>query len=178
MLILAVVLGFMVFFSLQAHAASPTAQEMDEARRWAAAKFVGQSPDLPFSFVYGGQSSRELLPTWTLERTEEKLDDQRSRRALIYTDPDTRLQSAADLAARTDHDTIPEIPAFLVKTLEQERLRQSAAGPEGAEDVVVEAIEGDEAPDEAEPAAEQARADEPTDDDSEQTPPRDGDPTP
>ena len=47
--------------------------------------------ELPFSFTYGGKPSAELLPTWKLERATRKLDEQRTERALTYTDPQTGL---------------------------------------------------------------------------------------
>ena len=74
-----------------AHAATPTPDEMGAARRWFAARFTAQTPDPPFSFTYGGQSSAELLKTWGLKRGKRKLDAQRTERTLTYTDPKTGL---------------------------------------------------------------------------------------
>ncbi|HOX37547.1 MAG TPA: alpha-galactosidase, partial [Candidatus Brocadiia bacterium] len=45
----------------------------------------------PFSFVYGGRPSADLLKTWKLERTSRQLDDRRVERILTYTCPDTGL---------------------------------------------------------------------------------------
>ncbi len=50
------------------------------------------STDPPFSFVYGGQSSSELLETWKMERSSKKLDSNREQRTIIWTDPATKLQ--------------------------------------------------------------------------------------
>jgi alpha-galactosidase len=47
--------------------------------------------DLPFSFTYGGQPSAALLKDWKLDRQVAKLDDQRTRRTLTWTDPKTGL---------------------------------------------------------------------------------------
>src|ERR1035438_10327277 len=83
--------------------------EMAEARRWAAAKFDGvqavaanlpmregerlpYSTEPPFSFSYGGQGSEELLKAWPCQRTTRKLDDQRTERTSVWTDPKTGLQ--------------------------------------------------------------------------------------
>lgn len=49
------------------------------------------SSDLPFSFRYGGQPSDTLLNEWPLEREVERLDTQRTRRTLTWTDPRTAL---------------------------------------------------------------------------------------
>lgn len=49
------------------------------------------SPELPFSFRYGGQPSGALLQDWRLERHVERLDDQRTQRTVSWTDPKTGL---------------------------------------------------------------------------------------
>lgn len=48
--------------------------------------------DAPFSFVYGGNSSREFLKDWITEVSSKKLDANRLRRTTTYTDPRTGLQ--------------------------------------------------------------------------------------
>jgi len=83
---------------------APTLAEMCLARRWTAAKFedpAKQPPsvakdaavtaDPPFSFVYGGRPSAELLKTWTVERTSRELDALRSEHTIVYRDPATGL---------------------------------------------------------------------------------------
>ena len=91
-----VICGVLTFlFCLLAHVAAPavtvTPQEMAEASRWLAAKFVGEKPDLPISFVYDGKPSGELLPNWKLHRESKKLDPQRTEHTLTYTDPKSGL---------------------------------------------------------------------------------------
>jgi len=44
-----------------------------------------------FSFTYGGRPSSQLLKTWKVERTSKKLDDARTQRTIVYTDPATGL---------------------------------------------------------------------------------------
>ncbi len=50
-------------------------------------------PDMepPFSFVYGGRPSAELLSSWRLARGQRKLDEHRTERTLTYSDPATGL---------------------------------------------------------------------------------------
>ncbi len=48
--------------------------------------------EAPFSFVYNGQASAELLRDWPCQRTARKLDDQRTERTSVWTDPKTGLQ--------------------------------------------------------------------------------------
>lgn len=47
--------------------------------------------EVPFSFRYGSQSSRELLSAWEVERSARQLDRLRTEHTLTYTDPKTRL---------------------------------------------------------------------------------------
>ena len=47
--------------------------------------------ETPFSFIYGGNPSTELLKTWELKRSTQRLDDQRTEHTLTYTDPKTDL---------------------------------------------------------------------------------------
>ncbi len=44
-----------------------------------------------FSFKYGGKSSREWLPLWKVERSTGRMDAERTRHALAYSDPETGL---------------------------------------------------------------------------------------
>ena len=44
-----------------------------------------------FSFTYGGRPSSELLKTWKVERSANKLDDARTEWSIVYTDPKTGL---------------------------------------------------------------------------------------
>lgn len=44
-----------------------------------------------FSFKYDGKPSAEFLKTWDLKRTARKLDERRTERTLVYTDPKTGL---------------------------------------------------------------------------------------
>ena len=48
--------------------------------------------EAPFSFVYDGKASADLLKEWPCERTARKLDAQRTERTSVWTDPATGLQ--------------------------------------------------------------------------------------
>jgi hypothetical protein len=50
------------------------------------------STEPPFSFVYGGKASAELLKEWKCERASRKLDEHRTERTSVWTDPGTALQ--------------------------------------------------------------------------------------
>jgi len=69
----------------------------DGATVWLDDLPMAQSPvllepdSLPFSFVYGGQSSAALLNSWDVERISEVLDANRTQHTLTFADPDTGL---------------------------------------------------------------------------------------
>ena len=52
---------------------------------------VGKS-SLPLSFTYGGRPSAPLLAEWPAKRADERLDANRTRRTLTWTDPKTGLE--------------------------------------------------------------------------------------
>jgi alpha-galactosidase len=76
-------------------AVTPMAAEMAQSRGWMAARFedVPEAKSVApfFSFTYDGRPSAELLKTWELNRSSQKLDDQRTQHTLTYTDPKTKL---------------------------------------------------------------------------------------
>ncbi len=47
---------------------------------------------MPFSFVFGGQSSRDLMKDWEPKRDTKKLDEFRTQYTLFYTDAQTGLE--------------------------------------------------------------------------------------
>jgi alpha-galactosidase len=53
---------------------------------------LGIGSRLPFSFVYGRQSSRELLGKCQKKTQSQALDDNRTEHVVIWTDPKTQLQ--------------------------------------------------------------------------------------
>jgi alpha-galactosidase len=79
--------------SSRAGALSPTLEELNAARQFAADKLCGKDPaGLPFSFVYDGKSSSELLKTWQRKEAREDVDAARTKRVIEYVDPQSRLQ--------------------------------------------------------------------------------------
>ncbi len=75
---------------LRAQSASPSPEEMAQARQWTAAKLANGGQPF-FSFTYGGKPSAELLKGWEFERASRRLDQWRTQHTLTYTDPKTGL---------------------------------------------------------------------------------------
>jgi alpha-galactosidase len=66
------------------------------------ARRVTAATELPFSFVYGGRHSAELLHTWERSGTAETLADGTLRQTVTLTDPATRLRVQAVGTLYTD----------------------------------------------------------------------------
>jgi alpha-galactosidase len=64
------------------------------------------STNAPFSFVYNGKASEDLLPAWKLERSSRPLDAQRRERTLLWTDGDTGLQARCVAVEYADFPTV------------------------------------------------------------------------
>jgi alpha-galactosidase len=60
----------------------------------------------PFSFVYGGKSSDNLLGNWMFAESVEKLDENRIQKTQTYEDPITGLQVRAVIVSYRDFPTV------------------------------------------------------------------------
>jgi alpha-galactosidase len=93
---LGIVAALWIVSAQSAVAVSPTPAELAEARKWVAVAFengpTNDSQKRPFSFIYDGKPSAELLGTWKLKRASRPLDKQRTEHTLAYTDPRTGLE--------------------------------------------------------------------------------------
>jgi alpha-galactosidase len=56
----------------------------------------------PFSFVYGGRPSAEILPHWKRQDSIQRIDDSETWKILTLTDPETELEIQAVLTIYTD----------------------------------------------------------------------------
>lgn len=71
-----------------------------------------QVPRLPFSFVYDGQASSDLLAKWPRKVTEKRLDAERAQRVLAFTDPDTGLACEAQVTLFSDFPAVEWVLHF------------------------------------------------------------------
>ncbi|MCL5097328.1 MAG: alpha-galactosidase [Candidatus Omnitrophica bacterium] len=69
-----------------------TDAEIRQARQWVESSFLADRPVAPFSFVYGGLSSSELLKSWQVRHSKSSLDQNRTRHTLTYTDSQSGLE--------------------------------------------------------------------------------------
>jgi len=74
------------------------------------AKAAGLSTAIPFSFVYGGKASAELLPNWKRSLVKLPAKDGRETHAVTWADPATGLEVTAEV---TLFDQFPAVEALL-----------------------------------------------------------------
>ena len=97
-----IVLGLLFASATSAKPVAIEPSELSKAQRWFAVCFKsvnpvdgrvgGLSTRLPFSFVYGGKPSSELLKNWQPTTGERPLDEQRTEHTLSFSDPKSGLQ--------------------------------------------------------------------------------------
>ena len=104
--ILALLLG--VLPSRAADTVKPTADEMAEARRFVAAKFLARASAHrpPFSFIYNGRPSSEFLATWKVDRKSKKIDEHRTAHTVVYSDPAGGLSVRCEAVEYDDYPTV------------------------------------------------------------------------
>jgi len=117
----------------RAWAVTPTPEEMDAAKRFATEKLASADPaSIPFSFVYGGKPSGELLKTWQRSQKTESVDPGEkgdsphlceapsgpsrqmgtvpffpgTKRTITYADPQTGLQVRCEAIEYRDFPTV------------------------------------------------------------------------
>lgn len=81
-------LGLIGLLAWPAAAVTVDAADQQLAQAWLDRHFSGEPPnDPPFSFVYDGKSSRELLAQWKFSRAEKKLEGGKTESTLTFTGP-------------------------------------------------------------------------------------------
>ena len=94
-------------------AVTPTGKELHRAQAWTSANFpaAGARQHLPpFSFVYDGKPSRELLPAWKFAARPGTQEGSKRRQIYNYRDPATGLELTCDV---TSYDDFPAVEWIL-----------------------------------------------------------------
>lgn len=73
---------------------------------------AGLKGALPFSFTYGGKSSRDLLPTWKRSHTKAPAEDGRERHVVTWSDAATGLEVAAEAVLFADSPAVDWVLRF------------------------------------------------------------------
>ena len=95
-----------IAYAGQSPAALPTAQEIETAETWVKKNLSAQTEQPPFSFVYGGKSSADMLKKWKVERETRKLDKSRTGHTITYNDTDTSLSVRLEGVTYSDFPTV------------------------------------------------------------------------
>ncbi|MDO8685161.1 MAG: alpha-galactosidase [Clostridiales bacterium] len=61
-------------------------------KNWTEKIFSSENPKLPFSFVYGGRQSEDLLSSWKLSKKTNIIDTARTAHLIMLEDPETGLE--------------------------------------------------------------------------------------
>jgi len=77
--------------AMSANAVSPSREELAAGKQWTMAHLGSCKAALPFSFVYDGRSSSELLAQWEFKSGSRKLDERRTEHILTWSDPQSRI---------------------------------------------------------------------------------------
>lgn len=106
-----VLLSLMIALGLlsdSSQAVSPTPAELSDARTWTDRQFANTPNETapPFSFLYDGKPSKELLNKWTFSETVRKIDAVRTERTRTYTDPKTGLVAQCVLVQYADFPVV------------------------------------------------------------------------
>ena len=80
--------------------------EADFHVRWVQQALSEAPAALPFSFLYGGRHSSELIGKWKRSVTEESVNADKLRRTLTLTDPETGLEVRAVAAVYVDTPSV------------------------------------------------------------------------
>lgn len=89
-----------------------TNQEMSASNQWVLDHFYAESAVPPFSFVYDGHPSSEILNTWRVNRSDKKIDENRTARTLTYTDPKTHLEVQCQVVEHSDYPAVEWVVHF------------------------------------------------------------------
>ena len=73
-------------------AGAATKEDASTKNAWFKEHLTDGKSSLPFSFTYDGRPSAPLLAEWPVKVAEERLDANRTRRTLAWTDPKTGLE--------------------------------------------------------------------------------------
>jgi alpha-galactosidase len=100
------VLALLLCLAARASAVQPTKDEMNAAEKWIDANLGPTVASHPFSFIYNGRPSAEALKSWATERSAIKLDSNRTRHTITFSDPATGLILRCEAIEYHDFPTV------------------------------------------------------------------------
>ena len=89
----------------------PSKAELTQALDWAK-RHLSAIDELPFSFVYGGKRSRDLLAEWVFQSRQDRTDRRTEAYTLVLTDPQSKLQVECEAIVRQDFPAVEWVITF------------------------------------------------------------------
>jgi alpha-galactosidase len=96
----------------QATRTTLSAPQISGAEAWVKKHMLGPPSQLPFSFVYDGKPSGDLLPLWSKKATTKRLDKARAARTVTCVDPKTGLELRCVAIAYRDFPAVEWVLYF------------------------------------------------------------------
>lgn len=83
-----------------------TVADSHSKKAWVKHHLLQSAPHIPFSFVYDGKASFDLLPTWKFKTVHRRLDANRTEYVQTWTDPETGLQVRCVIVNYSDYPAV------------------------------------------------------------------------
>jgi len=102
-------LGAALLVAISAFPGEPMSRdELRQKDEWVRQNLLShqEGGPLPFSFTYGGKPSAALLASWEKTAKDAKLDDQRAKHVLTWTDPRSGLMIRCEAIEYHDFPTV------------------------------------------------------------------------
>lgn len=105
-------IAFVLAISLAAPCAcSGATEEMETMKSWIG-QHLTRGGIVPFSFTYAGKSSADFIKDWKFTETTARLDEARTERVLMYSDPATGVQLRCECVIFSDFPAIEWVLKF------------------------------------------------------------------
>ena len=115
-----IVLGLLMVAVVPGQAAEPWV-----SLPWTPAKLA---TTMPFSFVYNGKHSAELLPSWKQTHTKQTAADGKEQQVITYTDPVTGLEVLCEATHFTDYPAVEWVLGLRLRLLRGRRGHRLSIG--------------------------------------------------
>lgn len=90
----------------------PTLADWALANAWLEQRFDPGVAEVPFSFIYDGQRSRDVLPRWSISAGTPDAKEMLTRRTYTYSDPTTKLEIRAEVTIYHDYPAVEWVLFF------------------------------------------------------------------
>jgi alpha-galactosidase len=100
------ILGMILSSCDSNHVATGTGAEIKVKSKWVKEHLLDSDPQLPFSFLYDGKASSELLKTWEKKTATNKLDTNRTQYINTWTDNKTGLEVRCVAVEYSDYSAV------------------------------------------------------------------------